>query len=172
MRSPHASRSVGGRGIIALGVFLASAGECRTNTGRAPSTTLVREGVFDYWADAQRYELRGIVRLTGDTVVLEPRNGTCRPAIAPRDRQIARYECSGPPELGQLELSIDRQNPQLASRWRATIKMQKQRMICAQDAATDDGQRICMRYETQTYEETVTRTGSLRIRPRREKGTT
>ena len=130
----------------------------------------MREGVFDYWAEAQRYELRGLVRLTADTVVLEPRNGTCRPAISPPDRAIVRYECSGPSELGQLELHIDRQNPQLASRWRATFKVQKQRLICAKDAASDDGQRICMRYENQTYEETVTLTGRLQIRPRRESG--
>ena len=156
---------------MALGLTLAGAIACRANPGRSSSDPSVREGVFDYWADAQRYELRGLVRLTADTVVLEPRNGTCRPVIAPPDRGIARYDCSGgPSELGQLELHIDRQNPQLSSRWRSTFKVQKQRLICAKDAASDDGQRICMRYENQTYEETVTLTGRLRIRPRRESG--
>ncbi len=147
--------------------FVASVIACRVGAGGPQSATSVREGVFDYWAEAQRYELRGIVRMTADTVVLEPQTGSCRPAIAPPDRLFARYECAGPSELGRLELRIDRRNPQLSSRWQATLRVQKQRQICAQDAATDAGQRICMRYETQDYEETVTLTGPLRIRPRR-----
>lgn len=159
-----------GQGITALGLVLVGAFACRTQPGRAAAATSVREGVFDYWANAQRYELRGIVRLTADTVVLEPRDGTCRPAIAPRDRQFALYECAGPPELGQLELRIDRQNPQLASKWRATFKVQRQRVVCAKDAVTEDGQRICMKSETENYEETMTLTGPLRIRPRRGTG--
>ncbi len=159
-----------GQGITALGLVLVAAFACRTKPGRAAETTSLREGVFDYWANAQRHELRGIVRISGDTVVLEPRDGTCRPAFAPRDRQVAVYECAGPPELGKLELRIDRQNPQLASKWRATFKVQRQRVVCAKDAVTVDGERICMKSETENYEETMTLTGPLRIRPRRGTG--
>lgn len=155
-------------GIAAFGLIFVGTLACRANPGQAPLATSVRDGVFDYWADAQRYELRGIVRITADTVLLEPRHGRCRPVLGPPDRQFARYECAGPAELGQLELRIDRNNPQLASKWRATFKVQKQRQICAKDAATDDGQRICMRYETETTEESVTMTGPLRVRLRRE----
>ena len=156
-----------GQSITALGLVLLGALACRTKPGRAESATSLREGIFDYWANAQRHELRGIVRMTADTVVLEARDGRCRPAVAPPNRQFVLYECAGPSELGQLELRIDRQNPQLASTWRATFKVQRQRVVCAKDAVTVDGQRLCMKSETENYEESMTLTGPLRLRPRR-----
>lgn len=157
-----------GQGSTALGLVLVTGVvACRVGPGHPQSATSAREGVFDYWAEVQRYELHGIVRMTADTVVLEPRIGSCRPPIAPPDRLFARYVCAGPSELGQLELRIHRQNPQLSSKWQATFKVKRQRLTCAKDAATDAG--ICMRYENEEYEETVTLTGPLRIRPQRGK---
>ena len=125
-----------------------------------------REGQFDFIANIGRYEMRGVLFVLPDTILVTPNNEFCQlPREAP-SLETMRYECVGIQDYDHVVLRIDRRNPVTSSKWTAYYTVRRQRTVCVQYGVNARGQRVCVAYQTETYEEPHTLTGVLRVRVR------
>lgn len=135
--------------------------------GSAPSTSAVAavtaEGLYEYTANLPGHQVRGTMRVLGDTIIVMPANEYCRPVIGPADPLVLRYTCTGGGTYEQLNLAIDRRNPMQLSRWTATYRVQARREVCAQYEIRA-GRQVCVSTRTETYETTQSRSGTLQVR--------
>ena len=150
----------------ALLVACASASSTtETSTTAAVAATAVGsiEGVYDYVANLPGQQVRGRLRVIGDTVTVEPVGEYCRPTAQPPDPQAFYYSCNGPGSFESLLLRIDRRNPVQLSKWSAVYRVQRQREVCVR-YETRGGQQVCVQTERQTYETGESRGGTLQVR--------
>jgi hypothetical protein len=135
--------------------------------GSAPTAdALARVGTFDYVANIGRYEMRGVLFVLPDTILVKPGNEFCQlPREAP-SQETMRYECVGIQDYDHVLLRIDRHSPLTASKWTAYYTVRRQRTVCAQYTVDTRGRTVCVQYRTETYEEPHTLTGMLRLRVR------
>ena len=148
--------------VAALAVLLACGGSAvsRPETA-APSGS--REGTYEYLANLPSQQVRGTLRVTSDTMVVDPVSDYCRPVIGPPDPLYIKYTCQGTGTFEQLTLTIDRRNPMQLSKWGATFRVTRRREVCTQ-YATRDGRQVCVQTTTETYETTESRSGNLQVR--------
>ena len=127
----------------------------------APSGPI--EGNYEYVANLPNLQVRGSLRIVGDTILVEPVTDYCRPTIAPPDPLAIKYTCTGTGTYEQIQLTIDRRNPTQLSKWQATFRVQRRREVCVQYAIRD-GRQVCVQTSTETYETNDTRSGNLQVR--------
>jgi hypothetical protein len=155
IRSGQHARAVAA--IVILGT--AGAGCSARPAPAAP----VEPPIGEYEFEAQSNELRGTIRILRDTMLIETFAGYCEPNRQP-DFQFIGYRCTGQ-KYDAVQLRLDRRNPLRASRWSGRVTVQRQRQVCAQEGRNQQGQRVCVRYTTETYEVITPVGGVLNIRP-------
>ena len=149
--------------LIALPVLVSCASSGATRgTAKSPSSGPI-EGNYEYLANLPSHQVRGGMRVTGDTVLVDPVSDYCRPVMAPPDPFYIRYTCQGTGSYEQITLTIDRRNPTQLSKWSATFRVTRQREVCV-EYAIRDGRQVCVRTQSETYETTETRSGNLQVR--------
>lgn len=148
--------------VIAGLVVLAACGGSRA---AAPSREVPGpiEGKYEYVASIPGQQIRGLLRVLGDTILVEPFADYCRPLIATPDPVVIRYTCNGPGRFETLVLTLDRRNPMQFSKWAATVRVQKIRQVCARYEIRA-GQQVCAKTSMETYETSESRSGSLQVR--------
>ena len=137
--------------------------ETSTTTAVAATASASIEGVYDYTANLPGQQVRGKLRVTGDTVTVDPMADYCRPAVGPPDALAFVYSCNGPGSFESILLRIDRRNPVQLSKWSARYRVRKQREVCVR-YETRGGQQVCVQTERETYETEETRSGTLQVR--------
>jgi hypothetical protein len=148
--------------VLALPILAACASSgTRPPVTAAPSGPI--EGNYEYLANLPSLQVRGTMRIVGDTVLVEPLTDYCRPSVAPPDPFAIKYTCTGTGTYEQIQLTIDRRNPMQLSKWHATFRVQRRREVCAQYAVRD-GRQVCVQMTTETYETNETRSGNLQVR--------
>jgi len=121
------------------------------------------EGTYEYFASIPGQQVRGSLRVVADTIMVDPDADYCRPVIGTPDPLVIRYTCSGSGRFESLLLALDRRNPAQFSKWTATFRVQRRREVCAQ-YAVQNGRQVCVRTQTETYETTESRSGTLQVR--------
>lgn len=121
------------------------------------------EGTYEYLVALPNQQVRGTLRVTGDTALVDPVSDYCRPTLGPPDPLSIKYTCTGTGTYEQIQLNIDRRNPMQLSKWAATFRVTRRREVCAQYAVRD-GRQVCVQTTTETYETTETRNGTLQVR--------
>jgi hypothetical protein len=147
--------------IATLPVFLACGGSGARPETAAPGGPV--EGTYEYVANLPGQEVRGMLQVVGDTILLNPVSEYCRLVMGPPDPLYIKYTCQGTGSYEQIQLTIDRRNPVQLSKWSATFRVQRRREVCVQYAVRD-GRQICVQTTTETYEATETRSGNLSLR--------
>lgn len=127
----------------------------------APSGSI--EGRYEYMANLPTQQVRGTLRVTADTITVDPISDYCRVAMSPPDALYIKYTCQGTGTYEQITLTIDRRNPVQLSRWAATFRVTRRREVCAQYAMRD-GRQVCVQMTTEAYETTESRSGTLQVR--------
>ena len=137
------------------------------SSGNAPSTrapTGPIEGTYDYIANIPGQQVRGKLRVLGDTILVDPQNDYCRPVVGTPSPLSIRYSCNGPGSFESLGLTLDRRNPTQFSKWSASFRVRKQRQVCTRYVVQPDGRQVCAEYGTETYEDVESRSGTLQVR--------
>lgn len=137
--------------------------ETATTTAVAATAAGSIEGVYDYVANLPGQQVRGRMRVIGDTVTIDPMADYCRPTVGVPDPLALRYTCNGPGNFESIQLRIDRRNPAQLSKWSASYKVQRRREVCTQYAVRD-GRQVCVQTATEMYETTESRSGTLQVR--------
>lgn len=148
---------------ILLTLALLACGGSRAATPRTAAPSGPIEGTYDYMANLPSLQVRGTLRVTGDTVLVDPVSDYCRPMMGPPDPLYIKYTCQGTGPYEQLTLTIDRRNPLQLSKWSATFRVQRRREVCVRYAVRD-GRQVCVETQTETYEATESRSGNLQVR--------
>jgi hypothetical protein len=120
------------------------------------------EGTYEYVANLPGLQVRGTMRVQGDTVLVDPVSDYCRPSIGAPDPMSIRYTCVGSGSYEQILLAIDRRHPAQMSKWTARYRVQRRREVCVQYAYRD-GRQVCVQTTTETYETTESRSGTLLV---------
>lgn len=121
------------------------------------------EGSYEYLANIPGQQVRGALRVIGDTILVNPDADYCQPVAGLRDPVVIRYTCNGPGRFESLLLTFDRRNPAQFSKWSATFRVQRQRDVCAQYEVRG-GQQVCVLTKQEMYEVTESRSGTLQVR--------
>jgi hypothetical protein len=143
--------------------FIAMVAACSSRQTPAP-TADPPTGVYEF--SAQSTDLRGSITIRRDTMLVEPDAGYCEPSRQP-DFESVSYRCTGQ-KYESVQIRLDRRNPLRSSRWSGRVTVQRQRQVCAQEGRNQQGQRVCLRYTTETYETVSTVGGYLVLRPARQ----
>lgn len=150
-------------GVLALAVLTACGG---SGAGARPETAAPGgpiEGTYEYLANLPSQQVRGTLRVTSDTVIVDPVSDYCRAVMGPPDPLYFRYTCQGTGSYEQLQLTIDRRNPAQLSKWSATFRVTRRREVCVQYAMRD-GRQVCVQTTTETFETNDVRSGNLQVR--------
>jgi hypothetical protein len=149
------------RAILLCVTVLACASASGSRESSAPAGPI--EGTYEYTANLPGAQVRGTMRVVRDTVLVDPMADYCRPAVGVPDQLAIRYTCNGPGTYEQIQLRIDRRNPVQLSKWSATFRVQRRREVCTLYAVRD-GRQVCVQTQTETYETTESRSGTLQVR--------
>lgn len=152
----------------ALAILTACASSSRTTeTSTSTSVSAVTagpvEGVYDYTANLPGQQVRGKLRVIGDTVTLDPMGDYCRPSVRAPDPLAFHFSCNGPGSYESIQLRIDRRNPVQLSKWSAIYRVQRTRDVCMR-YETQAGRQVCVQTKQETYETNETRSGTLAVR--------
>ena len=126
-----------------------------------PASTL---GTYDYFINGPRREVRGVIRVQPDTVIVLPQEGYCRPSFSLKSFETVQFDCDGIDDFETFKLYIDRRRPAQMSKWMATSIVQRERTVCTQYTTTSQGQRVCAQYGKEYYDEVVHHSGAVRTR--------
>lgn len=143
----------------------ASLAACASRSG-SPATqppTGPIEGNYQYIANLPGQQVRGLLRVLADTMVIVPLADYCQPVMGTPDPIVLRYTCNGTGKFEQLTLTLDRRNPAQFSKWSASLAVRKQREVCTR-YAMQDGRQVCVQTKTEQYETTESRSGNLQVR--------
>lgn len=139
---------------------------CGGSSGPKPETAASRasiEGRYEYTVILPTQQVRGTFHVTADTILVDPVSDYCRVAMGPPDPLYIKYTCQGTATYEQLTLTIDRRNPAQLSRWAATFRVTRRREVCVQYAMRD-GRQVCIQMQTESYDTTESRSGTLQVR--------
>jgi len=137
--------------------------ETSTTTAVSATTRVPIEGVYDYTANLPGQQVRGKLRIFGDTVTVEPMTDYCRPTIRAPDPLAFHYSCNGPGSFEGVQLRIDRRNPVQLSKWSASRRVRKTRQICIR-YETRAGGRVCVETQLESYDSDESQSGTLQVR--------
>ena len=149
------------RVLTGLALLLVPLACRRPSPAPDPVSTL---GTYDYFVSAPRHEVRGVIRVQPDTVIVQPNEGYCRPSFSPTSFETVQFDCDGVEDFDTFKLYIDRRRPAQMSKWSATSKVQRERTICLQYVTNSQGQRTCTQYGKELYDEVVLHSGGVRTR--------
>jgi hypothetical protein len=149
--------------LLALAVGITA---CHGGKGGSASAPGPQIGTYDYRARIGTYEMRGVMIVLGDTVLVRPESEYCQPVYGMPDQLNFRFECAGTADFEKVFLRIDRRNPVMASKWSATYTTPRQRQVCVRYATDARGRRVCVEFRVETYTERTTQSGVLSVRPR------
>ena len=121
------------------------------------------EGVYDYLANLPGQQVRGRMRVIGDTITVEPVADYCRPTVRAPDPLAIHYSCNGPGSFESIQLRFDRRNPVQLSKWSATYRVRRTREVCVR-YETRGGQQVCVQTKQESYETDESRSGTLTVR--------
>jgi hypothetical protein len=154
------------RNAAACVTFMAPAlvGACHQATASPRTTPDDRLGAYDYRANVGRFELRGVIVVLEDTVMLRPATEYCEPVMGPSDLMSFRFRCVGSQDFESVVLRIDRRNPAMASKWVATFIERRRRTVCARYGINERGQTVCVETRIEYYDAKTTQSGPLRTR--------
>ena len=122
------------------------------------------EGTYDFVATVPPTVIRGTLRFDGDTMYFGAEkdclaNFRSEPIGRSGTGGVFRYGCSG------VILQFDSRNPIRASKWFATVTVQRLREVCA-ETAVRNGREVCIRTQMERYEIPETRSGSIQVTKR------
>lgn len=121
------------------------------------------EGTYDFVATVPPTVIRGTLRFDGDTMYFSSENCLANFRSEPIGRSgtggVFRYGCSG------AILQFDSRNPTRASKWSATVTLQRLREVCV-ETAVRNGREVCIRTQMDRYEVPETRSGSIQVTKR------
>ena len=121
------------------------------------------EGTYDYTANLPGQQVRGKLRIFGDTVTVEPMTDYCRPTVRAPDPLAFHYSCNGPGSYESIHLTIDRRNPVQLSKWSANYRVRRTRQVCIR-YETRAGQNVCVQTQQESYDSDESRSGTLQVR--------
>jgi hypothetical protein len=149
----------------------ATAGGARTDGSSAnepPAGPAI--GTYEIAASIPGQHVKGTLQITADSMWFRSESN-CESRYSPAafmDVAMAqatknvvgqdriRFGCDG------AMLSFDRRNPIQGAQWASTIVVPRQRQVCA-NYVMRNGQRVCERTTTETYETRETRTGPIQV---------
>lgn len=137
--------------------------EMSTTTAVAATASGPIEGDYEYVANLPGQQVRGQMRVIGDTITVDPMADYCRPSVGVPDPLAILYTCNGPGNVESIQLRFDRRNPTQLSKWTARYRVQRRREVCTQYAVRD-GRQVCVQMTTETYETIEPRSGTLQVR--------
>jgi hypothetical protein len=153
----HTQRTrIAGCVVVLIGISVGCSSRQTT-----PESAARPMGVFEYVA--QSNDLRGTITIRSDTMLIDPDVGYCEPARQPNFEAV-QYRCTGH-KYEPVHIWLDRRNPLRSSRWSGRVTVQRQRQVCVQEGRNQQGQRVCLRYGTESYETVSTVGGHLVLRP-------
>lgn len=124
------------------------------------------DGIYEFITrTGETGELRGKLVVVGGELSMEPDQGICRVDAAYASMERVRFVCDNVSEVEDLALVVDRRFPVTRSMWTGTVRRTRTRQVCVA-YATQNGRQVCVRTETQTYEERAAVRGPLTFRPR------
>lgn len=155
-------------------LFLAAtfaAAACRGSSGAAqafpsadvPAATEPR-GAYEYTANLPGHQLKGVIAVLADTIILEAGTGLCKAVPETVNPRGVLYECFSVGRYDRVTFWIDRFSTQ-QWRWTATERVVRNRRVCGAYEVRG-GQRVCIREENETYEVQVPHSGRLTVLPR------
>ena len=157
------------RFVLVLMPLLAACGgsapkpETAAAKSETEATNASIEGRYEFTVNLPTQQVRGTLRITADTILVDPVSDYCRVAMGPPDPLYIRYTCQGTGTYELLTLTIDRRNPMQLSKWGATFRVSRRREVCVQYVMRD-GRQVCAQMQTETYETTESRSGTLQVR--------
>jgi hypothetical protein len=158
--------------VAARGCFLAGLllwiGACRgggSGIRTAQEAPAPLRGAFEYVANLPGLRLSGLIAVTSDTIIIEPNEVNCRPLVGRYTSSTTMmYLCDAVGRYDAVTFALDRRNVMQWSRWYSSERVTRQRRVCAQFTVTPSGQRVCSRFQMETYEESLGRSGALEVR--------
>jgi hypothetical protein len=151
-------------GLLALLAACATSGatsEPAFTTAAAPAARI--EGTYHYLANLPGQQIRGKMRIYGDTITVEPMADYCRPTVRASDPLAFHYSCNGAGSFESIQLVIDRRNPVQLSKWSANYRVRKTRSVCIRYEVRA-GENVCVRSQQETYDSNESKSGTLQIR--------
>lgn len=106
----------------------------------------------------ERLEIRGVIEVERDTVLIDARHGLCHPVLRPN---VARYifRCD------EYTLSFDRRYPTMNPSFGAAVPVTRvEQGQCAEWRTNPNGSRTCLRYDYHEVPGTQQVGGVLRMR--------
>ena len=150
-------------GLVAVTAGMLACASSGNTPPASESSSVEREGIYEYVANLPGQQVRGKMMVLADTVTLEPVADYCRATLRPPDPLAYHFTCNGPGSFEQLTFTIGRRNPAQLSNWRASYRVQRQREVCVR-YETRDGRQVCVQTQRETYEVTESRSGRLQVR--------
>ena len=155
--------------VVLLTGFVATA--CRSGSGAVqafPSTGTTTfdepRGAYEYSANLPGHQVKGMIAVLPDTIILEPETGQCKVIPSTVNPGGGMFECFSVGRYDRVTFWIDRYSTQ-QWRWTASERVVRSRRVCAAYEVRS-GQRFCVREETETYEVDVPHRGRLLVSPR------
>lgn len=166
-----APRSQAGLALVAV-IAIACAGGSGGGGGggggamlRGAPASRIAPGTYDYVANLPGIQIQGMVAIIQDTIIVRPSQGECTPVMGVPSSEVIRYECFNVGRFERVVLQLDRRNVIQWSKWYSIEKVQKQRRVCSQTVTNASGVRTCSRFTMEYYEEPVSRSGVITLRP-------
>lgn len=129
--------------------------------GRQTPTPTPSIGSFDFLVRAARGEVRGVVHVLRDTVLVEVEYGFCHRVFGQGDARYIRYACEVR-NYNAFGIIIDRRDMSLGSTWSVSFSVSRTRQVCVDR----DMSGKCLRTVTQPYEDIQHQGGKLQLQPR------
>ena len=115
---------------------------------------------FNEHVDGSDRSLRGTVRVTGDTAIVDVETDPCVYDVrASHGRNSQTYRC------GDVTYTVDRHNPDLRVVYTFYNIVAGQKAVCTQYGTNPQGQQVCTRTAMEKVEHKVPFTGELHMRP-------
>jgi hypothetical protein len=143
-------------------LLLAVLVSCASSSGALPNRESAApiDGAYEYTVNVPGQQVKGTLRIVGDTILVEPLSEYCQPIPGPADPESIRYRCSGP---GSLMLKLHRRDPLRSSTWSGTFGVSKLRQVCTRYGMENDKQ-VCLQSRQEPFEAKEARSGALRVR--------
>ncbi len=131
-------------------------------------------GVYDFTSTIPfrtgAIALDGTFEITSDTVLLVVDNAHCR-ELAPGNPRNFDYRCAGASfrDVSWIHVWFERHDPLRRNGASAERRVPVDTEVCAQYAITAEGQRVCVRWRTETTYQTERRSAPLLV-TRRDTG--
>jgi hypothetical protein len=151
---------------LSIGLGMLPLGSCASSR-KSAAPPPVQEGTFDFFGRAgERVELRGAITIIEGEVRLNPEAGLCREDLLWVSAERVRFTCDTSSDLESLAFVIDKRYPLTRSTWSAHVRQRRTRTVCVQ-YSVQNGRRVCVRTETEWYDEITPMGGPLTFRARR-----